>query len=173
MIIEADTPDFAVPIDRFKERLSKKSFGQYITPENSPVNPEKFIGYHTGIDLEILKGEENKDVMIKAICAGELIEKRRATGYGGVAVQKCLFNGQLITVIYGHLNLSSINHQMGDLMTISGNLGLLGQGYSTETDNERKHLHLGIHKGSEINIKGYVSAKNELKDWLDPEALLK
>jgi hypothetical protein len=35
-----------------KAGLQKKPFGIYITPENSPVQPENFTGYHTGIDVE-------------------------------------------------------------------------------------------------------------------------
>lgn len=34
--------------------------------------------------------------------------KKWATGYGGVAVQKCQRNQQYVTVIYGHLKLASI-----------------------------------------------------------------
>jgi len=51
-------------------------------------------------------------------------------------------------------------------------LGNLGTGFSSETDGERKHLHLAIHKGSSVNILGYVQTKALLFDWLDPAKYL-
>jgi hypothetical protein len=48
-------------------------------------------------------------------------------------------------------------------------LGILGKGYSGETNGERKHLHLGFHKGNGINLLGYVNTQEQLIDgWLDP-----
>ncbi|MDP1845177.1 MAG: hypothetical protein Q8L09_00330 [Candidatus Moranbacteria bacterium] len=44
----------------------------------------------------------------------------------------------------------------------------MGKAYGAETDGERKHLHLGIHKGAGVNILGYVQSKAELSGWLDP-----
>ncbi|HZZ99469.1 MAG TPA: hypothetical protein VFK07_02035, partial [Candidatus Paceibacterota bacterium] len=46
-------------------------------------------------------------------------------------------------------------------------IGNLGKGYSSQTDGERKHLHLGIHKGSAVDITGYVSSDDLLSNWLD------
>jgi len=37
-----------------------------------------------------------------------------------------------------------------------------------ETDEERKHLHFGIHEGESVNLLGYVQNTNELSGWLDP-----
>lgn len=39
----------------------------------------------------------------------------------------------------------------------------LGNGYSSDTDGERKHLHLGIHLGEVVDIRGYVQKKNSCK----------
>jgi hypothetical protein len=47
-------------------------------------------------------------------------------------------------------------------------LGILGQGFSQETDEERKHLHLAIHQGSSIELRGYVQNPNLLENWIDP-----
>ena len=47
-------------------------------------------------------------------------------------------------------------------------IGILGKGYSDETDGERKHLHLDIHKGSSINIAGYTPTSAGLASWIDP-----
>jgi len=159
---------FADPLDRANERITKKPFGIYITPQNSPVQPEKFSGYHTGTDFEIFPEELDTDVSVKAVCSGKLITKEYATGYGGVAIESCNLDGQLITVIYGHLKLASIVLTTGSDLKTGDMLGILGQAYSAETSGERKHLHLGFHKGASINIRGYVSAQNSLSDWLNP-----
>lgn len=166
-------PLVAEPISNALARVTKKPFGIYITPNNSPVSPEKFTGYHTGADFEILPGEENIDVNIFALCTGQILEKKYATGYGGVLVQACNINNEDVTIIYGHLRLASIAVNAGDTLTKSQQFAVLGTGYSTETDGERKHLHLGIHKGTAINILGYVQTQNQLNDWIDPMTLIK
>lgn len=164
---------FQSPLDRVSERVSKKPFGIFITPENSPVQPEKFSGYHTGVDFEIFPEELEMDVEVRAVCSGKLLMKKTATGYGGVAVQACDLDGEPITVIYGHLKLESIKVAIGDDISVGEVLGVLGRAYSIQTSGERKHLHLGMHNGSEINILGYVSSENLLSDWLDPMLFLK
>lgn len=156
-----------------QSRIIKKPFGIYITPQNSPVQPEKFSGYHTGVDFEITTTEANIDVPVSAFCDGKLLEKKYTTGYGGVAVQSCVLNGQTVTVIYGHLKLASIAPIVGQTLKRGDLLGVLGKGYSTETDGERKHLHFGIHVGSTINILGYVQKQSDLSGWLDPAKSLK
>lgn len=158
----------SAPMDRVDERITKKPFGKYVHPQDSPVNPERFTGYHTAIDLEAFPEEAEKDVPVKAICSGPLLQKHQASGYGGVAVQACRIQNEPITVIYGHLALSSIKTKKGEELKKGEEIGLLGAGFSPDTDNERKHLHLGIHKGEEINILGYVQSQQNLSDWIDP-----
>ncbi len=148
-------------------RVTKKPFGIYITSKTSPVQPERFQGYHTGTDFETTIDEQNIDVPIKAMYNGKLLEARHASGYGGVAIQVCTLNNEPVTVTYGHLELSSMVAKVGDELKAGEFLANLGTGYSTETDGERKHLHLGIHKGPAINIRGYVSSKGQLSAWLD------
>jgi len=155
------------PIDNALARITKKPFGIYITPKTSPVQPERFQGYHTGTDLETYSSEQNIDVPVRALCDGKLLVARFASGYGGVAVESCTLDGQAVTIIYGHIRLSSVAFKVGDQMKAGDFLANLGTGYSNETDGERKHLHLGIHKGTSINILGYVQAKSELSGWLD------
>jgi hypothetical protein len=108
------------------------------------------------------------DVAVRAVCSGKLLRKEYATGYGGVAVESCEINNQIITVIYGHLKLASIKANTGDDLRVGDTLGVLGTAFSAETNGERKHLHLGIHKGSSINILGYVQNKADLSEWIDP-----
>ncbi len=159
---------FQAPLDRASERVTKKPFGIHIAPATSPVQPERFQGYHTGTDFEIFPEEINEDVPVQAVCSGKLLIKKYASGYGGVAVESCEAENNPITVIYGHLKLSSILLKEGDAINTGDAIGILGKGNSAETDGERKHLHLGFHRGIVVNIKGYTSAKTELSGWLDP-----
>lgn len=160
------------PISKALARVTKKPFGLYVSPTNSPVSPEKFTGYHTGVDFETFASEQDSDVVIYAICSGPLVLKKSASGYGGMAVQQCEINGSAVTVIYGHLKLSSITAKTDQLLPEGKPIGILGKGYSTETAGERKHLHLGIHQGKNINLLGYVQNQAELSQWLDVTKLL-
>lgn len=163
-----DMNGFQPPLDRAGDRVTKKNFGIFITPQNSPVQPEKFSGYHTGADFEIFPEELNTVVEVHAVCTGKLAVKEYATGYGGVVVESCDLNGQPISVIYGHLRLASINLDTGADLKARDTIGVLGSAYSSETSGERKHLHLGFHKGISVNILGYVSNKVALSGWLNP-----
>ncbi|MBP9762536.1 M23 family metallopeptidase [Patescibacteria group bacterium] len=159
------------PINRPLERITKKPFGLKVSPSDSPVQPERFVGYHTGVDFEVFPEETATDVSISALCDGPVLVRRSATGYGGLLVQSCELDGEAITVIYGHLRLSSISVRIGDTLKAGEVFALLGTGESAETSGERKHLHLGIHRGSSQNILGYVTREPELKNWLDVRSL--
>jgi len=161
------------PIDDAIARATKKPFGVKISPDNSPVSPEKFSGYHTGVDFETFPNEAELDINIYAICAGPIILKRYVSGYGGVIVQQCALDNDNVTVVYGHLRLSSISSELNQILKQGQQIGMLGQGFSAETDGERKHLHLGIHKGQTINLLGYVETSNLLDEWIDPITLIK
>jgi murein DD-endopeptidase MepM/ murein hydrolase activator NlpD len=167
-----DEPKLVIdyPIDSPNTRVTKKSYGTYVTPKNSPVSPEIFTGYHTGLDFETFTNEKDSDVVIKTICDGKLLRKTTATGYGGYAIQSCVINDKDVTVVYGHLRLNSIPAKVGDELKTGDTLGVLGTGYSPETSNERKHLHLSI--GTSININGYVQSKTDLVQWMDPKKVL-
>lgn len=161
------------PISGALARVTKKPFGIYITPATSPVQPEKFTGYHTGTDFETTAEEQNTDVSVYAACTGKLVLKRFASGYGGVAVESCNLEGSPVTIIYGHLRLTSIIPGTGDIVNEGDQIAVLGTGFSSETDGERKHLHFGIHKGTAVVILGYVQNKSDLSGWQDPEQYLK
>ena len=165
---EEVTPTLTVPMARADERVTKKPFGILIEPKTSPIQPERFRGYHTGVDFEIFPEERLIDVPVLAVCEGMIVEKRRATGYGGVLVTNCVVEGKQVTIVYGHLRLSSIEKNKGQSVERGEVLGVLGTGGTPETDGERKHLHLGIHLGSVVNIVGYVDSVERLSDWLDP-----
>lgn len=157
-----------IPLSQAGARVTKKPFGIFITPATSPVQPERFRGYHTGADFEILPGEENIDVPVHAVCEGKMRARQFVSGYGGVAIQDCQIKGENVTVLYGHLSLTNIKYNIGEIIKEGEVIGNLGDPVKSETDGERKHLHLGIHKGSEINYRGYVNSKNELSAWIDP-----
>lgn len=159
---------FISPLPRSRDRITKKSFGLYVSPKNSPVTPEKFQGYHTGVDFEVFENEQETPISVTAVCSGESLQKGFISGYGGVAIQSCDLKGEPITVLYGHLKVDSLTKNPGDQVTLGDSLGVLGKGYSSETDGERKHLHLGFHWGTEINFRGYVTSPEELKNWIDP-----
>ncbi|MDD5463839.1 MAG: M23 family metallopeptidase [Candidatus Moranbacteria bacterium] len=160
------------PLDNALARITKKPFGIYVNPKNSPVDPERFAGYHSAVDLEATIEEQNINVPVIVFCDGKLLVARTASGYGGVAVQSCVLDGQDVTIVYGHIDLKSMNVKVGDALRAGDFLANLGAGFSNETDGERKHLHLGIHKGNAINILGYVQSKNELSAWIDPSNYL-
>ncbi|MFA6308113.1 MAG: M23 family metallopeptidase [Patescibacteria group bacterium] len=159
------------PVEEFDSRITKKPFGVYITPQTSPVQPEKFTGYHTGVDIEYADAIDN-NIVVRAIADGVVVRSGWVSGYGGmIAIGHNIDNKDYI-VIYGHLDPDSlplINTQVfkGD------DIAILGKGYSNETDGERKHLHFAIYTGKDINVRGYVASKAELAKWLDPVEFLK
>ncbi|PIS41394.1 MAG: hypothetical protein COT25_03305 [Candidatus Kerfeldbacteria bacterium CG08_land_8_20_14_0_20_42_7] len=165
-------PDSRIPLTNASDRVTKKPFGIYITPATSPVKLEKFSGHHTGTDFEILPGEEDMNVEVRAICDGVVRMKQRVSGYGGVFIQSCAIDSQEVTVLYGHFALGSISLKVEDSVKAGNAIGFLGAPYSQDTDGERKHLHLGIHKGDTISYRGYVSTESDLSDWMNAEPLL-
>lgn len=166
-----DQASFEDVLPDIAKREIKKPFGLFVTPQTSPVQPEFFSGYHTAVDYEILEGEEEKDVPVFALCGGPLRAKQKVSGYGGVAVQECLLGDEVITVVYGHLFLTSITPAQGAYLIPGAQIGLLAPA-GPEAGGGRKHLHLGIHKGKGIDIKGYVQKESELGGWLDPKMFL-
>lgn len=161
------SPKFVWPISQAAKRVTTKPFGLHVDPKHSPVPLERFTGYHTGVDFETFPEEKSSDVAVNAVCAGKVLSVRSASGYGGVLVQSCKWNKKDITVIYGHLKLKSISVNVGDSLKAGQKIAILGKGYSNETDGERKHLHLGVHLGTSVNILGYVAKTTDLKQWVD------
>ena len=172
-IISPSKTVLAPPLTNAVARITKKTFGLFVDPTHSPISPERFRGYHTGDDLETTSDETKSDTPVSAACEGKLLVKKWASGYGGIAVESCILDETSVTVIYGHLRLSSIKPAIGSTLKQGETFALLGTGYSTETDGERKHLHFAIHRGTTINILGYVQDKTSLTQWMDPLPLLK
>lgn len=158
----------AEPIAQFKERITKKFFGTYITPSNSPVQPERFTGYHTGVDVEYT--DTNEDVPVFALDSGQVVYSQTVSGYGGVFILEFNFKDETYTALYGHIRPSRLP-SIGASVIKGDQVAVLGSGESTETDGERQHLHLSIHKGSSTSVKGYVQSQSELSGWVDPLSL--
>ncbi len=158
---------FPYPLPDGKSRITKKMFGTYVTPQNSPVQPERFRGYHTGTDFETFPDEAKTDVAVKAICDGTALYHDWVSGYGGVFIQSCTYDNQPVTVLYGHLDADAIVPNKGVSVHTGDFIGTLGEGYTRQTDGERKHLHLSIHKGTTIELKGYVQTAQELDQWIN------
>lgn len=159
------TSQLAKPVADFKTRITKKPFGIYITPKTSPVQPEKFSGYHNAVDVE--HGDINSDVDVFAVYDGQIIYSGFINGYGGFVAISHDFEDEKIISIYGHLNpdnLTANNYEVkkGD------KIGILGNAYSRQTDGERKHLHFAILKGENLDFRGYVPKESELSLWLNP-----
>lgn len=161
------------PLESAKERVTKKPFGIFITPQSSPVQPEKFTGYHTGTDFETTPAEASADVVVSTICSGKIRTKQFVSGYGGVIVQDCMIEGQTVTVLYGHMDIRlDYVPQVGQEIAESTKIAMLAPASSEYSGGERKHLHLGIHKGSAIDYRGYVQSQTELTSWLDANKYL-
>ncbi len=173
--VSAYRSETAWPLERSGAREKLLTFGLHVTPdpETNPIDPpERFTGFHSALDLEILKGEENKDVPVYAVCAGEVVTAAYAEGYGGVIVHRCTLDGQPVTVLYGHISRESFTVKPGDTVTKGQKLASLAAGRTVDSGENRKHLHLGIHKGEATDMLGYVQEEAALKDFIDPQSVL-
>ena len=154
------------PVPEFKARITKKAFGTFITPETSPVQPDRFKGFHTGIDVEFT--DISDDIQVRAITDGTLVLSRFASGYGGVVVIRHEIVGKPYIVLYGHLDPGSMPPTDKVHVAAGEVIGVLGEGFSQETDGARKHLHFSVRSGNDLDIRGYVDEANELSAWIDP-----
>jgi len=165
---EPGKPTVVDPIAEFKARITKKFFGTYITPATSPVQPERFTGYHTGVDVEYT--DTTTDVPVYAIVDATVVRNSWVSGYGGLLVLKGTINGHDDFILYGHVRQSSLP-SLGASVKQGDQVGVLGTGLSHETDGERHHLHFAIYTGGSLDIRGYVQNKSELSSWIDPLSL--
>jgi murein DD-endopeptidase MepM/ murein hydrolase activator NlpD len=156
------------PIDEFKSRITKKPFGIHITPATSPVQPERFSGYHTGVDVEY--GDVSAAVPIRAVARGRVVRAGTVSGYGGVVVIEHTLPAQTVLALYGHLKPSRLP-AVGATVSAGQEIGVLGEGGTPETDGERKHLHFAILTSTTLDLRGYVANQAELGRWLNPLTL--
>lgn len=163
--LEKPAETFSMPTHEFAERITKKSFGIFVSPQNSPIQPERYTGFHTAVDIEY--GDVSGDVPVFAVANGKVVYSNIVNGYGGVFIIEFDYNGAKHNAIYGHIRSSSLP-SAGRVVLKGEQIGLLGTGFSAETDGERKHLHFGILSNSRIDLRGYVTTQSQLSGWLDP-----
>lgn len=159
-------PFLSYPVENFVQGVTKKPFGIPITPGNSPVSPERFSGYHTGVDVEVPENAP-RIIPVFAVADGVVVRSGKAAGYGGVVALRHTWRDETFLAVYGHLDPSSLP-RIETRARGGQKIGTLGKGFSAETDFERPHLHFGIWRGEDINIAGYVSKKEDLEKWADP-----
>ncbi len=167
--VNANQTSLIEPIDELRSRITKKPFGIFITSENSPVQPERFSGYHTGVDVEYAD-KPDVDIPVRSIAPGRVVHSGRAAGYGGVLVISHQIGNETKLALYGHLDPSSLP-KLGSEVSAGQQIGVLGEGGTAETDGERKHLHFGIIKGEAVTLKGYVQKEQDLAGWENPLSL--
>ncbi len=164
----------AQPMDHAVNRPTPLSFGLHVTPDSAdnPIDPpERFSGYHAAVDYEVSAEETETDVPVYAICRGRVVYSGYAEGYGGLFVHRCRIDGQDVTVLYGHLSLEGLPGE--NVVVKSGQkIGVLAAARTHDSGGNRKHLHLGIHKGRELDLRGYVQTEEELAEYLDPALVL-
>jgi murein DD-endopeptidase MepM/ murein hydrolase activator NlpD len=162
------------PLPGAEFRETPLYFGLYVTPDPAmnPIDPpERFEGYHVATDFEVSKNEVNQVIPVFSICAGDLTYSGFAEGYGGLITQQCTIHREQVTVIYGHLDLASLKANGTHVMQ-GTQIATLAAGHSHDSDNNRKHLHLGIRKGWISDIRGYVQTTEDIKDFIDPLTVL-
>lgn len=160
---------YQYPIENYQQNTTVKQFGQFI-----PADAEdKFQGYHTGDDIEV--SDVNMDVPVFALTSAVLVKKQYVTGYGGVAILEFEDDDKgMLHALYGHLDINSVKHQIGDFLDKGEQIGLLGDHESAETDGERKHLHFGIYPYNNTELySGYVDNEADLSAWIDPSQFLR
>jgi murein DD-endopeptidase MepM/ murein hydrolase activator NlpD len=160
----------AEPMENAAHRAHPLHFGLHVTPDpaTNPIQPpERFTGYHVAVDLEVGTDEVDKPVAVYAVCEGEVKYSGFAGGYGGVVVQACTLSGEDVTVIYGHLSLENLPGH-GVVLKPRDQIAVLAEANSYASGGTRKHLHLGIHRGKEVDMRGYVQTEEEVREFIDP-----
>lgn len=171
---DAVTGSAAAPINRARSRPTALRFGMYVTPDpqHNPIDPpERFIGYHVGLDFELFGDETDQAVPVFAICNGSVLYSGFAKGYGGLLVQRCEIGGERVTILYGHLDTTDSPPE-DTVLSTGQQIGILAPPYSKESDGNRKHLHLGIRRGEVSDFRGYVQDPKEMALFVDPASVL-
>ena len=166
--------EFHEPLHHSARRATPLSFGVYVTPdqEHNPITPpERFTGYHVGTDFEVTEDELDMDVTVTAICTGTGVFSGFVEGYGGLFVEECMIKGEDVIVLYGHMTREGLARK-GDAISAGQSIGLLAPARSVDSDGNRKHLHLGIRKGKQLDIRGYVQSEKDIALFIDPQSFI-
>lgn len=170
------------PLDNSANRVWLNTFGNVPSKMTLPKDTDYsdlvckqgkgYAGYHTGADFEVIKDEQDKAVSMKAIADGVIRSVGRVNGYGGLIVEEIQYKGATYTVYYGHVDLDTAKVKTGDKVKTGQKIVDLGPACSAKNGDTRKHLHLGIHKGSSIVVTGYITDKKQLANWINPMELI-
>jgi len=159
------TSTIVLPIDEYVARRRVKVFGQLVH--------DRFNGYHLGDDIEYTDATGTPIFVYALTNAKVRYLNPHVSGYGGVIVLQFTLHGQVMNALYGHLDLRKTALRVGSFVTHGQKIAMLGEGYSYQTDGERKHLHFSLYPGTMLRLQGYVSTKALLKNWMDPLAFFK
>jgi murein DD-endopeptidase MepM/ murein hydrolase activator NlpD len=162
------------PITNYQARITNRRHGQRTTLADSAgfACGGQFEGIHVGDDLEVTKTELDREVPVFAISAGRVRQLSAVGGYGGLLITENKINSVTVTVYYGHIDLKSSRFGVGQTFKAGQTLANLGDNCSTETSNERKHLHFAIRRGQSIDVRGYLPNRSELGEWYNPAEFL-
>lgn len=163
------------PMTGYKERTTVRPFGTLVDPDDHHSLPcgDQFEGFHTADDLEVIDEEIDREVPVFAITTGKVVQIGEVEGYGGLVVIDHEVEGKNVAVYYGHIDLSSVKVLENGPVKAGEKIANLGDHCSVESSFERKHLHFGIHKDPDIDVRGYVPTLEELNNWYDPEKLFR
>ncbi len=153
------TTAIVLPVDQYGQRKTLKVFGEYIQ--------DRFTGYHVADDIEFTDTDDV--VPVKAMAEGQVEVVQFISGYGGFIRIKHTIDDQTIHSLYGHISLPSAVVKVGDQVKAGQFLANLGQGFSTETDGERKHLHFGLYAGTDTRLNGYETSAAAVSKWINPQ----
>lgn len=173
--VTAQNAGWFYPMTRYHERQTVKGFNQLIDDRfyfgKEKLFPHnRFYGYHAAVDLEYFSDEADADIPVHAVATGQIVYIGTLKGYGGVILQR-IHNTH--TALYGHVDISNLQHSVGDVLTAGEQVTVLGDEFSAETSKERKHLHFGIYKGTELYFHGHEnSMARVIEKWEDPNAFL-
>ena len=152
-------PVLSFPVQNYASRRFFKTFGEFFD--------DRFYGYHVGDDVEYVDVKE--DIPVFGIADGTVQFVDWVSGYGGVMIIRHAVQDQIISAVYGHLDLASVSLRLGDPVTKNKQIAILGDHESVETDGERKHLHFALYQGDNIRLAGYETDPTQLKNWLNPQ----
>ncbi len=152
-----------LPVVGYASRRTYKVFGEYIQ--------DRFIGYHTGDDVEFVDFKDR--VPVVAIAAGIVKKIGTVTGYGGLVIIQHEIGGEKINSLYGHLDITQSPLKEGLPVKAGDYIAPLGENKTKETDGERKHLHFALYRGDEIKLNGYEQDPAKLADWINPTDFFK
>lgn len=165
-VVDAVAGDVVLPVDGniVGYNATYKRFGEYFQ--------DRFTGYHVGEDIEVPQedlGEgEVQEVPVLSIADGTVSFLETIGGYGGVMRVQHDIDNEIITAIYGHIDVGSVEIAVGDRVEKGQFLANLGDHHSRETDGERQHLHFALYEGTDARLAGYERRVTAVDNWINP-----